>query len=124
MKVLVFGSRKWVKQEVIERELKKLPSKTVIVHGAAPGADNIGGYVAAKLGFEVWPYPADWDKHGKAAGPIRNQRMLDEEHTQEKGFFDLALCFHEDPNLGKGSADMRERILNVDPSIELRVFKR
>ena len=23
-------------------------------------------------------YPADWDKFGRAAGPIRNQQMLDE----------------------------------------------
>lgn len=124
MKVLVFGSRKWMKQAVVEREMKKLPPGTIVVHGAAPGADNIGGFVGQKLGFEVRPYPADWQTHGKAAGPIRNQKMLDKEHTKDRGFFDLALCFHEDPNLGKGSADMRERILNVDPPIELRIFDR
>lgn len=123
MKVLVFGSRKWVSQGAIERELQKLPAGTVIVHGAAPGADNIAGYVASKLGFEVRSYPANWKEHGPAAGPLRNQRMLDMEHTKERGFFDLGLCFHEDPGLGKGSRDMREKILNTDPPFEVRVFR-
>lgn len=122
MKVLVFGSRKWVDQGVVERELKKLPAGTTIIHGAAPGADNIGGFVASRLGFEVRAYPADWKRLGLSAGPIRNQQMLDEEHNEEKGFFDLALCFHEDPNLGKGSADMRERLRKASPPIEPKVF--
>jgi len=125
VKVLVFGSRKWVEQGVVERELKKLPPDTIVVHGAASGADNIGGFVASRLGFAVRPYPADWATHGKAAGPLRNQRMLDEEHPDKNGvLFDLAICFHEDPNLGKGSADMRERLTKADPPIELRVFRR
>lgn len=124
MKVLVFGSRKWVAQGVVERELKKLPAGTIVIHGAAPGADNIGGYVASQLGFEVRAYPADWKRHGLAAGPLRNQQMLDEEHTESKGFFDRALCFHEDPNLGKGSADMRDRLKKAVPPIELQVFRR
>jgi len=29
-------------------------------------------------GIEVARFPADWDTHGRAAGPIRNQQMLDE----------------------------------------------
>lgn len=123
MKVLVFGSRKWVEQGIIERELSKLPHGTVVVHGAASGADNIGGYVATKLGFEVRPYPADWGRFGLGAGPARNQKMLDEEHLPHEPL-DLALCFHEDPNLGKGSADMRDRIAKASPAIELRVFRR
>lgn len=110
-------------QGIIERELTKLPSKTIIVHGAAPGADNIGGYVATKLGFEVRPYPADWARLGLGAGPVRNQKMLDKEHLPEEPL-DLALCFHEDPNLGKGSADMRDRLVKATPTIELRVFRR
>ncbi len=123
MKVLVFGSRKWLEQSVVERELKSLPAGTIIVHGAAPGADNIGGYVAARLGFEVRAYPADWNKYKLGAGPVRNQQMLDEEHVPGEPI-DLALCFHEDPNLGKGSADMRDRLATANPSIELRVFRR
>lgn len=121
MKVLVFGSRTWVDQRVIERELRKLPRTTILVHGAAPGADNIGGYVGQTLGFTIRPYPADWTTYGKGAGTIRNQKMLDMEHLSDEPI-DLALCFHDDPGLGKGSADMHRRLLTATPSIEVRVF--
>lgn len=95
---------------MVERELRTLPAGTIVVHGAAPGADNIAGYVAAALGFQVRPYPAQWQLHGKAAGPIRNQEMLDKEHPDQDGVpFDKAICFHRDPNLGVGSKDMKAR---------------
>ncbi len=124
MKVLVFGSRKWLSQKAVERELKKLPPGATIIHGAAPGADNIGGYVAKQLSFTVRAYPAQWGKYGKGAGPIRNQEILDKEHPHLDGtFFDKALCFHEDPNLGVGSADMRRRLEAADPPIPLEIFR-
>jgi hypothetical protein len=44
-------------------------------------------------------YVAQWKKHGRAAGPIRNQRMLDE------GKPDLVVAF---PG-GRGTADMIRR---------------
>lgn len=45
--------------------------------GAAPkGADSIAAEVAERLGWPVEAFPADWQKHGKAAGPIRNSLML------------------------------------------------
>ncbi len=101
MKVLVCGSRKWLEQKPIEREMRKLPPGTIIVHGACRGADNIAGFVGEILGFEVRPYPADWDRWGKAAGSIRNEDMLQEAP-------DLALCF----TLGDtpGSMDMLRRL--------------
>jgi hypothetical protein len=50
----------------------------VIVHGAARGADSIADQMARELGVRTIPIPAQWKVHGKAAGPIRNQQMLDE----------------------------------------------
>lgn len=123
-KLLVFGSRKWLAMKNIERELIKYPPGTTVIHGAAPGADNIGGDVARQLGFVVRSYPAPWKTMGKGAGPIRNQQMLDEEHPHKDGsFFDRALCFHEDPNLGTGSADMRRRLEKASPFIPIEIFR-
>lgn len=125
MKVLVFGSREWVEEKPIHRELSKLPPETIIVHGAQRGADNIAGYVAEKLGFEVRPYPADWDRLKLGAGPVRNAKMLAKEHPDPAGvFFDLALCFHKDPGLGKGSKQMRGLLDEAEPEVELRIFRR
>ena len=95
MKVLVCGSRKWRRREPIERELQKLPGGTVIIHGAAPGADSIADLVARELGFEVHPYPADWTKHGRVAGPIRNSQMLRCEHLVGDPIFQV-LAFADD----------------------------
>lgn len=87
MIVLVCGSRDWADESTIRRWLAELPAGTIVVHGAARGADTIAGEVARSLGFEVREYPARWDEEGRAAGPLRNQRMLDEERP------DAALAF-------------------------------
>lgn len=110
MKVLVCGSRAWLDQKAVERELRKLPADTIIIHGACRGADNIAGFVAKMLGFEVRPYPANWDFYGPAAGTLRNQQMLDDEHPDKHQVrIDKVLAFHEDPELGKGTKDMVAR---------------
>jgi hypothetical protein len=48
----------------------------VVVHGAAAGADTHAGGIARSMALQVEEFPADWDKHGKKAGPIRNREML------------------------------------------------
>jgi len=125
MKVLVCGSRKWVDQRPIERELLKLPPDTIVIHGACPGADNIAAYVAKRLGFVVRGYPAlakgrKWPE----AGPDRNQEMLDEEHPSKDGaLIDLALIFHKDPNLGRGTKDMHARLKAANPDIRIKIHR-
>lgn len=110
MKVLVCGSRKWRDWTPIERELRELPPGTIIVHGDAPGADNIADKIARALGFEVRPYPADWDAHPRAAGPIRNSRMLKEEHLPDEPI-DLVLAFAKDfsRSASPGTNDMMDK---------------
>lgn len=70
-----------------------------LVHGAARGADNLAALWAMTRHVPAVPYQADWEKYGKAAGPLRNQRMLDNEQV------DLVVAF---PG-GKGTRDMVQR---------------
>ena len=109
MKVLVCGARDWKERGPIEREMRKLPPGTIIIHGKAPGADTIAGQVAMALGFPVRDYPADWDKHGKAAGPIRNSKMLQKEHRLDEPI-DQGLAFHKDIEHSKGTWDMVKKL--------------
>ena len=51
---------------------------TAVISGKAPGADTLGEKWAHMNNVPVVPFPADWSKHGRAAGPIRNQQMLDD----------------------------------------------
>lgn len=47
----------------------------VIVSGTARGADSLGEKYAQEHSYTIERYPADWNTHGKAAGPIRNAQM-------------------------------------------------
>ena len=78
-RVMISGSRHWVDAAAIRRELLKLDTtRTIIVHGACPtGADAIADRLAVQMGFAVEPYPAEWKKYGRSAGPRRNQEMVD-----------------------------------------------
>ena len=103
MRVLCCGDRFWTSYEIIRRELEKLDDYTVIIEGCAKGADSISGYIARQLNYEVLEFPANWDKYGRAAGPIRNKQMLDE------GKPDLVLAFHSDIKRSKGTKNMIEQ---------------
>ncbi len=46
-----------------------------IITGGATGADALGKRYANEYGYLHREIKADWHKHGKAAGPIRNQAM-------------------------------------------------
>ena len=48
-----------------------------VVSGTAEGADKLGEEWAEERQVACKRFPADWNKHGKAAGPIRNSQMAD-----------------------------------------------
>jgi hypothetical protein len=80
-RVLVTGSRTWTKLSVIVAALDELLVEhpdMVVVHGKCPkGADLMADAWAARRGVPVEAHPADWDTHGRRAGFLRNQAMVD-----------------------------------------------
>jgi hypothetical protein len=125
MKVLITGSRNWVEPGPIERELRKYPPGTILVHGGARGVDNIAGAIGKQLGFIVRVYPANWELLGKRAGPARNATMLKEEHPDRSGvYIDRCLAYHEDPSLGKGTRHMVALVSKAQPPIIIEKFYR
>ncbi len=76
LRVLVCGSRSWMNVRTIHEALAKLPPGSTVIHGGAKGADEIAASCAVELGFHVETYLADWERYGRAAGPIRNRVML------------------------------------------------
>jgi len=80
MKVLVCGGRDFHDLNLLYETLDSLdPKPTLIIHGAANGADILSGHWAKKRGIPVKEYPADWNKYGRSAGLVRNTAMLKEE---------------------------------------------
>ena len=115
MRVLVCGGRNYTNKAAIFSELNSLHRLRfieVIIEGNASGVDRIAGWWARNHRIDNLKFPADWAAHGRAAGVIRNQRMLDE------GRPDLVIAF---PG-GKGTADMVRRaraagieVVELDP---------
>lgn len=110
---LLCGGRDFHDQAMFETAMGDLvgmygcPKK--LVHGGAPGLDTMADIWAKRIAIEVVTCHADWDKHGKAAGPIRNEDMLID-HAPKR-----VIAF---PG-GKGTADMVRRARNRRGAIDV-----
>lgn len=90
MRVLVCGGRDFNNNNLfLETMFHHLPEdeEIEIISGMARGADQFAVLFAEAYEFKLHEFPADWETYGKAAGPIRNQQMLDEGHP------DLVIAF-------------------------------
>ncbi len=119
MRVLVTGGRDYTNRRFVwsslDRHLLSDPrilrdGELVIIEGGAAGVDTLARQwvkyfkrIVIRPAFDVSVItePADWHAHGRAAGPIRNQKMLDEHEP------DTLIAF---PG-GRGTNDMVERTL-------------
>ena len=74
MIVIVTGGRYYNNKAKVYEELDKL-NPTLIVQGGASGADALAKQYAIEKNIAVNTEKADWEKYGKAAGPLRNELM-------------------------------------------------
>lgn len=75
MIAIVTGGREYRDRAMVEVVLNDVdPSQ--IWHGGARGADKFAAEYAETWGIHTSVCDADWKKHGRAAGPIRNQHMI------------------------------------------------
>lgn len=103
-RALICGSRTWDDPYPIHQVIAALPQDAVVICGGAEGADSRGRGEALIRDLSIVVYPADWAQHGKAAGPLRNQKMLSEgKPTVVWAFIDKPL------EESRGTADMVRR---------------
>lgn len=113
MKILVCGSRTFDNRLALDTVLNGFWWPTdasrrealTIISGGAAGADAMAErWADAHVGVAFRKFSADWKLHGKAAGPIRNQLMLEESEPH------LVIAFVNKPlERSKGTADMVRR---------------
>ena len=97
----------------LDHLLKNTDKSTITVFsGQAKGADSLGEQYAKQRHIPVKHFPADWDKHGKKAGILRNQEMLDAGASHLVAFWD---------GVSKGTADMVNRATKA--GLHIRVVK-
>ena len=106
-RILVTGSRDFSDHQLAQNALRAIMdlanlayNDTVLVHGAARGADTLLSEAAQSVKIRTEAHPADWNQHGKRAGFLRNHHMVG-----LGADYMLAFPLHtrEDSAAGKGS---------------------
>jgi hypothetical protein len=98
-RILITGARDWRDKAIVRHAIFSTweeagrPKDTVVIVGRAKGADTFAEICAEAFGFTIEPYTANWKKQHKAAGPIRNQRMVD-------SGADICLAFLHEGSIG------------------------
>lgn len=115
--VLACGDRHWTDALAVEWALEYLRTHRdeplTVIEGGARGADSIAGRWAARhraVGVGWIRFPAEWNRYGKRAGPVRNQQMLDYLlQGRQVGQTVGVLAFHGDLEQSRGTKDMVTR---------------
>ncbi len=122
---LVAGTRTFSNYDLLEQTLdsliKSCPFNECIVHivsGAAKGADTLAAKYARIHGYELHEFPADWNKYGYAAGPIRNKQMHEFIKPHK---YRVCVCFWDGKSRGtKDNFELAER--NQTPLKVIRYY--
>ena len=119
MRVLVCGSRHFTDYQLLKETLESYDI-TEIISGHARGADSLAEVFATEKQIPKRIFPADWERYGKRAGPIRNAQMLRE------GLPDMVLAFLGPNSRGtKNMINQAEKagvpvhIIQIGPRIQL-----
>lgn len=96
----------------MEKERKQIK----IISGKARGADTLGERFGIKCGFEIKEFPADWNKHGKSAGFIRNEEMA--KFASSENVYGVLIAFWD----GKSKGTMNMIDCAKHYGLELHIF--
>lgn len=80
MKTIIAGTRTFQNYDSLKTRIDAYREKneiTEIISGGAKGVDSLAERYAVEHSIPFKLFPADWDKNGKAAGPMRNREMAE-----------------------------------------------
>ena len=113
MRLIIAGSRKYGEDNRAHAEyitsfldfiLENWNLDTILCGECPTGVDKVAKGWAFTKSLPYEPYPANWKKRGKAAGPLRNQAMIDADAH--------ALAAFPGPK-SKGTADIIHKALRA-----------
>jgi hypothetical protein len=111
MRILICGDRRWTDKAALDAYVAQLPADAVVITGGARGADTMAFFAATARGMKTIVFVADWKRYGRAAGPIRNRRMLEARP-------DVVAYAHDDLESSKGTKNMVELARKAGVSTE------
>lgn len=112
MKVVIAGGRDFSNWEAFHDWMALIPAWlyiTEVVSGGAAGADTLGEQYAIRYNIPLKIFPADWEKHKRAAGPIRNAHMAE--------YGDALIAFWDGKS--RGTKNMIENMKKRDKHVVL-----
>lgn len=86
MKIIIAGGRDFNNYDLLVKEVSHILTTSLvhiplnefeIVSGTASGTDKLGEKFSKDYKLKLKQFPADWTKHGKSAGYIRNKQMAE-----------------------------------------------
>lgn len=101
MRIIIAGSRTFNDYPLLVKRVDSLLlglTDIEIVSGTAMGADRLGEKYANEKGYLLKQFPADWNRLGKSAGPIRNEQMAE--------YADMCIVFWDGES--RGTSNMIE----------------
>lgn len=78
MRVIIAGGRDYHNYDTLLEAIEEaqFDIKTVI-SGGAKGVDALGERYSEENMIDLKIFRADWERHGRAAGPLRNRKMAE-----------------------------------------------
>lgn len=115
MKIAIVGTRNFSRLDLVKTQLSIIYTKfgtdnITIVSGGARGPDKEAEEIAKTFGFKIEVYKADWDKHGKSAGFLRNTTIVENS--------DIIIAFWD----GKSNGTRDTINKTIDAGKPLRVY--
>lgn len=113
MRLIIAGSRDLfcTPQQIQQHIEKQNWPVSEVVSGCARGVDLCGERWANEHNIPVKRFPADWQKFGKAAGPIRNRQMAQ--------YADMALLVCASEQLTPGTQNMHNEMQKLKKQVVL-----
>lgn len=75
--VAIVGSRDWPEPDAVVEYVNSLDPSDTVVSGGATGPDTFAQIAAEERGMATLIFKPDWNTHGKKAGILRNQTIVD-----------------------------------------------
>lgn len=127
MNLIIAGCRDFTDRDFIYEGIDSFitdhGTPDLIIEGGATGVDRIAGEYARDHNIPLRIFKADWNKYGRVAGPIRNEKMA-------RYVFDRICRYSEHGYLlafwdgkSRGTKNMIEKAQRYGLTIIMKIFK-
>lgn len=114
MKIIIAGSRTITDTKYLVEAMEEANFLiTEIISGGARGVDKMGELFAEVMAIPLKLFPANWEKYGRNAGPIRNKQMME--------YADALIAIWDEKS--RGTLDMINQMRAANKKVYVKIVK-